>query len=136
MSEEPALAEEYFVDGTPSLKWLVHGEVENSYYGNPIKDEIVNWVRRLMGAAAATISKPVELAQAKQETLAMFAFLDSLEPDEICDAYNKCELFSLACLLAISLYHSLLFLNQNQNQSINQSMVGGVMSPSISRVFI
>lgn len=65
---ESDLGQKFGVQGYPTLKWFVDGELASDYSGPRDSDGIVRWVKKKTGPAAATIDAKDGLSAAEKES--------------------------------------------------------------------
>lgn len=65
---ESDLGQKFGVQGYPTLKWFVDGEVASDYSGPRDGDGIVRWVKKKTGPAAAKVEDKDALAAAEKES--------------------------------------------------------------------
>jgi protein disulfide-isomerase A1 len=66
-TQEADLAQKYGVNGYPTIKWFVDGEVAMDYSGARDADGIVRWVKKKTGPAAADMADKAALTAAEKE---------------------------------------------------------------------
>eukprot|EP00879_Flechtneria_rotunda_P002799 GHRR01003008.1.p1 GENE.GHRR01003008.1~~GHRR01003008.1.p1 ORF type:complete len:358 (+),score=133.02 GHRR01003008.1:179-1252(+) len=65
---ESDLGQKFGVQGYPTLKWFVDGELASDYSGPRDADGIARWIKKKTGPAAATIEDKDSLAAAEKES--------------------------------------------------------------------
>jgi protein disulfide-isomerase A1 len=66
-TQEADLGQKYGVNGYPTIKWFVDGEVAMDYSGSRDAEGIVRWVKKKTGPAAADLADKAALTAAEKE---------------------------------------------------------------------
>lgn len=82
---EKTVAQEHDVKGFPTLKWFVDG-TPIDYTGGRSANEIVNWIKKKTGPAAAVVDSAEALEKAQKDEVAAFVYVEKEEGKEY-DAY-------------------------------------------------
>jgi len=66
-TQEADLGQKYGVNGYPTIKWFIDGEVAMDYGGSRDADGIVKWVKKKTGPAAADLADKAALTAAEKD---------------------------------------------------------------------
>ncbi len=67
-TKENELGQKFGVQGFPTIKWFVDGEMAKDYDGGRDAASIVSWVKKKTGPPAATIDAADKLASVEKES--------------------------------------------------------------------
>lgn len=79
---EKTVSEKHGIKGFPTLKWFIDGKFAADYSGGRSASEIVNWIKKKTGPAAAVLEAEDGLEKAKKDELAIFCHVEKEEGKE------------------------------------------------------
>ena len=79
---EKDLASRFGIQGFPTIKWFVDGEVVTDYSAGRSANEMAAWVKKKTGPPSIVLETVAELETAKEEGISMFGYFTKFEGDE------------------------------------------------------
>ena len=83
---EKTVSQEHDIKGFPTLKWFIDGKLASDYNGGRTAGEIVNWIKKKTGPAAALVDSADAVVKAQKEEIAAYLYVEKEEGDAY-DAY-------------------------------------------------
>lgn len=83
---EKTVSQEHDIKGFPTLKWFIDGKLASDYNGGRTTSEIINWIKKKTGPAAAAVESADALDKAQKEEVAAYLYVEK-EEGAAYDAY-------------------------------------------------